>query len=98
MKAVIPVDTTADADQLQRAIFASMTGSQRVELAAEMAEQAKGVTVAGIRARNPDLDVHGVHLEWLRLLHGDELVAVIQRRATAKWTTRILTTGLNSSK
>lgn len=63
-------DTSVAAHRAQMAAFGAMTGGERVELAVAMAEQAKAITLAGIRARHPDLDDAGVHRVWLRLLHG----------------------------
>lgn len=54
-------------------MFAGLTGAERVTMAMEMAEEAKAVAVAGIRARRPDLSPDEVAREWLRLLHGDEV-------------------------
>ncbi len=48
-----------------------MSGAQRVTRATEMAEEAKVLAVAGIRARHPEWTDAEVSLEWLRLLHGD---------------------------
>ena len=60
-------------------IFASMTGAERVAIAVEMAEEAKAIAVAGIRARRPEWSEAEVALEWLRLLHGDEVAERVAR-------------------
>lgn len=60
-------------------IYASMTGAERVALAFEMAEEAKAIAVAGIRARHPDWTDAEVGVEWLRLLHGDEIAGHVAR-------------------
>ncbi len=39
-----------------------------------MSEDAKAIAIAGIRFRNPDMTEPDVHAEWLRLLHGDDLL------------------------
>lgn len=74
-------DTPPDARQRVTAIFASMSGSEKVEYALHMAAQAKTVAVAGIRSRNPDWSDEQVAAEWLRLLHGDDVAERI-----ARWT------------
>lgn len=56
-----------------------MSGAQRVALAVEMAEEAKAVAVAGIRARHPVWTDAEVALKWLRLLHGDEIASRVAR-------------------
>lgn len=55
-----------------------MTGEQRVLAAMEMADEAREISLAGIRSRQPELDDEGVRLEWLRLLHGEEVVKLIK--------------------
>lgn len=60
-------------------IFASMSGAERVAHAVEMAEEAKAVAVAGIRERHADWTDAEVSVEWLRLLHGDEIADRVAR-------------------
>ena len=67
-------DTSPDIRRRVAAAFAAMTGPQRVAHAAEMAEEAKTIAFAGIRSRRPDLGDDEVEQEWLRLLHGDDVV------------------------
>lgn len=67
-------DTSAQARRRQLAVFASMSGPERVACAVEMAEEAKAITMAGIRSRLPELTDDEVFVEWLRLLHGDAVV------------------------
>lgn len=43
----------------------------------EMAEEAKLVTLAGIRHRNPHFTADDVHRAWLRILHGEALATLI---------------------
>ncbi len=54
------------------AIYSAMTGAERVALAADMANEAKAIAVAGIRARHHELSDSQVATEWICLLHGDE--------------------------
>lgn len=70
-------DTTREADRHQAAVFAGLTGPERVAMAVQMAEEAKSVTLAGIRARHPDYGDDDVAREWLRLLHGDEVARLV---------------------
>ena len=62
------------------AVYSAMTGAQRLMLAAEMADEAKAIAVAGIRARHPDLSDSQVAVEWIRLLHGDEPADRVRNR------------------
>lgn len=74
-------DTPPHVRQRLSAIFASMSGSEKVEHALAMAAQAKIVAVAGIRSRNPGWSDEPVAAEWLRLLHGDDVAERL-----ARWT------------
>lgn len=71
--AMTATDTSADVRRRVAAAFAAMTGPERVACAVEMAEEAKAIALAGIRSRHPDLDDAAVTVEWLRLLHGDDV-------------------------
>lgn len=42
----------------------------------EMAEEVKEITLAGIAHRNPDFNAEQVHVEWLRILHGEALASL----------------------
>lgn len=53
--------------------------AERVTLAIGMAEEAKAIAVAGIRARQPEWSDAEVSVEWLRLLHGDEIADRVAR-------------------
>ncbi len=70
-------DTDPQAEEAYTASFESISGSARVERAVEMAEEAKQLTIAGIRFRQPNLYEAEVHFEWLRILHGEALAKVL---------------------
>lgn len=77
-----PMDVTDTPPHVRRrlvGIYASMTGAERVAHAVEMAEEAKAIAVAGIRARHPDWTDAAVGVEWLRVLHGDEIADRVAR-------------------
>ncbi len=67
-------DTTEEAQQVYVAAYQALSGSERVELAVEMAEQAKEIAICGIRFRAPEISDEEVAMEWLRVLHGDDYV------------------------
>lgn len=71
------IDTTPEARAAIREIFARMTGDQRVAAAIEMSEQAKQVSLSGIRARNPGFDDAQVKRAWFVLLHGEALTTKV---------------------
>ena len=75
------LDTDLDSLEVYRFASESVSGAERVRRAVEMAEDAKSIAIAGIRFRNPDFSEAEVHAEWLRLLHGDELVRVLLTNA-----------------
>jgi hypothetical protein len=68
-------DTSPRARRAQIATFAGLSGEERLCRAVEMAEQAKEVAMAGIRARDAGLSADEVTLEWIRILHGEEVAS-----------------------
>ena len=71
----IPLDTSPEAAAVQRKIWAAMTGQQRVELAAAMSEEARRISMDGIRMRHPEYSDEQVKHALFVLLHGEETVA-----------------------
>lgn len=59
-----------------------MDGPTRLLQALEMSEDAREVTLAGIRHRHPDWTARQVHAELLRLLLGRELATRVLGRST----------------
>ena len=76
---MVVMDTPPHVRRRLIGIFAAMTGAERVAHAVEMAEEVKVVAVAGIRARHPEWSDTEVSVEWLRLLHGDEIADRVAR-------------------
>lgn len=72
-------DTPIHVRRRLTAVYSAMTGAERVALAAEMAEEAKLIAIAGIRARHPHMSDSQLATEWIRLLHGDELTDRVAR-------------------
>ena len=72
-------DTSPEIRRRVSAVFASMSGAQRVACAAEMAEESKAIALAGIRSRHPERTDAEVAIEWIRLLHGDEIAGYAAR-------------------
>jgi hypothetical protein len=66
---VDPRDTDPEIRRRQLAAYRRMTPAQRVELAFEMSEEARAISLAGIRARNPHLDEAAARKELLRMLY-----------------------------
>lgn len=62
-------------------VYRSLSGPERVARAADMAEEVKAITIQGIRDRNPGFTADEVHTEWLRILHGDDVVKAIRTSA-----------------
>ncbi len=70
----MPNDTSPEAHELQMAIYRRMGGSQRVAMMFQMSEEAREITLAGLRRQHPELDERSVRrLEATRRL-GAELV------------------------
>ena len=72
---VQPSDTTDEAREVQLSAFRAITPSQRAEIAFQLSDDVRTLTLTGIRWRHPELDDCGVHREFLRILYGPELAA-----------------------
>jgi len=72
-------DTSPHVRRRVASVFAAMSGADRVQYATEMADEARAVALAGIRARRGELDDREVAVEWLRLLHGDAVAEYAAR-------------------
>jgi hypothetical protein len=68
-----PPDTTPAAQARQRDVFRRMTPEQRVALAAEMSDEIRAVTEAGIRHRHPEWTDDEVQAELARIVLGPAL-------------------------
>ncbi len=67
-------DTRPEAHAVQLALYRRMGGSQRVAMMFQMSEEAREITLAGLRRQHPELDELAVrHIEATRRL-GAELV------------------------
>jgi hypothetical protein len=66
-------DTTAVARRIQTEALRRMGGPARLEAACRMSDDARDVTLAGVRYRHPDWTDEAVHRELLRLMLGAEL-------------------------
>jgi hypothetical protein len=62
-------DTDPEARRVQLEVYRRMTPQRRVELAIEMSEEARAISLAGIRSRKPNLDAEQALAELVRMLH-----------------------------
>ena len=76
---VAVTDTPIHVQRRLTAVYSAMSGAERVALAAEMAEEATAIALAGIRSRRPELTDTQRETEWIRLLHGDDLADRLAR-------------------
>lgn len=60
-------DTSKDAEEVQLSVFRQMTGEQRLKLALEMSDFARGLSLSRIRAEHPEWSDWEVKRELLRL-------------------------------
>lgn len=67
-------DTAPEIRRRQIEVYRAIGPDERVALAVALSEDVRRIALDGIRGRNPDFDEARVHREWLRILHGDELV------------------------
>ena len=68
-----PNDTSIESQAVQTAIWRRMTATERADLAWQMSEEARQVTLAGIRSRHPEYTEDDARFALFRLLLGDEL-------------------------
>jgi hypothetical protein len=88
-----PPDTAHTARALQLEILRRMDGPTRLAMAMEMSDDARAISEAGIRHRNPQWTDEQVHEALLELLLGRELARKVLHRlflagehaATAAW-------------
>ncbi len=73
-------DTSAAARRVQVEALRRMDGPTRLQMALEMSEEARRVSLAGIRYRHPDWPDAAVHQELLRLMLGRDLATVVLER------------------
>jgi len=66
-------DTSAEARRVQQERIRRMSPSRRVELAFALSEQAREISIAGIRSRDPSLTYEAARRILLRQLLGAEL-------------------------
>jgi hypothetical protein len=66
-------DTTSEAHEVQRAVQRRLGGARRVELAFEMSEQARELSIQGVMAREPGLSQGEARARVLRRLLGESL-------------------------
>jgi hypothetical protein len=66
----MPSDTDSKAAAIQRQIFRRMTSAARLRLALEMSESMRNVALAGLRARQPELNADQLSRELMRVMYG----------------------------
>lgn len=67
------LDTTPEAADIQRRIWKRMGPEGRVRLALRMSDEMREISIAGVRARNPDMSFSEARDDVLRRMWGDEL-------------------------
>ena len=67
-----PLDTTADAHDLQRDIYRRLGGAERVAIAFRLSALGRETAMAGIRRRHPGYDEAQVAMAFRRLVLSDE--------------------------
>lgn len=77
---MVVADTSSEARRRQLEVYRRMTPQERVAAAVSMSEEAKGITLDGIRVRRPGLGDAAVLAEWMRILHGEAIAARLTGR------------------
>jgi HEPN domain-containing protein len=83
-RAMRPRDTTREAFDAQRAAWRRLGPARRVELAFEMSEQAREISIRGALAREPGLAPEEARARLLRRLLGDALYRAAWRTAVRR--------------
>ena len=73
----VPLDTSAEAHELQIEAYRRMGGPGRMAVVFRLNELAREMAKSGIRSRHPDYDEEQVHLAYARLVLGDALVQAV---------------------
>lgn len=68
-----PLDTTAEAWQIQHDIWRRMSVEEKVRMVCELSDTTRALAVAGARQRRPDATEAEIQAEVIRLMLGDEL-------------------------
>lgn len=77
-------DTTPEAARRQREVLAAKSPSERAEMALEMSELVRQLTIDGIRLRHPGISDDELQLQLIERLHGRALAqAVADARSAA---------------
>lgn len=77
-------DTSADARRVQVEALRRLDGPTRLQMALEMSDDARSVSLAGIRYRHPDWTDAAVHEELLRLMLGRRLATALLERSRTR--------------
>ena len=77
-------DTAAGAREAQLRVLRSLGPARRVELALEMSEQARAVSLAGVLAREPELSPEQARARLLRRVLGAALFDAAWAGRTAR--------------
>ena len=70
---VPPSDTSAEASEIQFAVWRKMGGAARLRSALSSSDEVRRIAAAGFRARRPELSELEAERAVLRLTLGDEL-------------------------
>ncbi len=73
-------DTSSQAHEVQRAAHRRLGSAGRVELAFEMSEQARQISIAGRRSRDSELSQTEARSQLLRRILGDDLYRAAYER------------------
>jgi hypothetical protein len=70
----LPLDTSADARDMQREIYSRLGGAERVAILFRLNALVRDTSMAGIRRRHPSYADAEVRAAFRRLVLGDELM------------------------
>jgi hypothetical protein len=77
-----PLDTTDEAYQVQLDAYRAMGEDRRTEMAFEMSEQLRLITLDGLRERNPGADETELVVMLIDLWHGEALGTLVRQASS----------------
>ena len=82
MQGVSSLDTTEEARRVQLDAYRTMGADRRVELAMDMSEEVRLITLEGLRERNPEVEERGLAMLLIELWHGTDTGSLVRRSST----------------
>jgi hypothetical protein len=73
VKNLFPADTTPEALAVEYSVLSSRSGQDRAEMAFELSDNIRDITMAGIRASCPSYNESQLRRELIKRMHGVDI-------------------------